>query len=138
MFIHVILLLLAGAAAAPAKPPGVAAAHPPQVDLRDVAKYVNKTVTVSFVVRSLGTSREALLILNSKEDPRDKENFAVLVLREDLDQFGEANLTDAKTAAARFKNKSVNATGKISRRKDGRYQLVVRKHVHLQSPGPAS
>jgi DNA/RNA endonuclease YhcR with UshA esterase domain len=103
----------------------------PSIRLQDVSKHLHKTVTVSFVVRSLNTSSRALLILNSEQQYRDKGNFSVVILRDDTRQFDEANIRNAATMIRRFRNEQITATGKICKM-DGRYVLVVRKHRNLR------
>ena len=125
-----LLLLWAAAAAA-------GDANPPNVELSDARNYVGKTINVTFVVRSVSNSSEALLILNSRLNPRDQENFAVVVLREDSQAFRQTHWDNLPAAVARFKDQKVNATGKV-RRRGKRYELIVRKRAQLTSFGNPS
>ena len=129
MLFRLLLLWVAGVAAGEPQPP--------HVQLREVPQYVDKTVTVTFVVRALSTSKEALLILHSKDDPGDQDNVSVIVLRQDLREFNETRWDDKKTAAAHFQGKRISATGKV-RRKNGRYEVIVRKRIHLATASSPS
>lgn len=121
MLISLILLLAAETAE-----------QPPEVRLQEVPAYVGKTVSVSFVVRSLNTSSQALLILNSKKRFGEKGNFAVMIPREHEQEFAEADLANPQTALARFKNRPLLATGRIVKQ-GGNYVMIVSRHRDLRS-----
>jgi alkaline phosphatase D len=90
----------------------------------DAAKKAGETVTVQFVVQSVGG--KANLYLNSQKDFRAKENFAVVLPTKA--QTGPW----AKAGPDAFVGKAIRATGKVSLTKQGAAQLEIADEKSLE------
>ena len=94
----------------------------------DAAKKTGETVTVQFVVRSVGG--KANLYLNSDPDFRAKDNFAVVIPVKSQTGKWEKAGTDS------FLGKTVRATGKVNTNKQGAVQLEITDEKNLEIVKP--
>ena len=104
----------------------------PVIKPADAAKYLDKRVTVAYVVRSVNQSARAIAILNSEKKFRDEKNFCVVLLRADRKKFEEAQFDKAKVLKEVFLNKPLRATGKISKQ-GKRFELIVKEYQDIQA-----
>jgi alkaline phosphatase D len=98
-------------------PPGV-------LSPADAAKTTGESVTVQFVVQSVGG--KTTLYLNSQKDFRAKDNFAVMLPAKV--QMGKW----AKAGAETFVGKTIRVTGKVEMNKFGTVQLEIADERSLE------
>ena len=115
----------------------------PTIEIAQAPDFVDRRVTVEFVVRSVNRSKRAFALLNSRPKFSDPRNFSVVILRRDKKRFLEAGFESDKTLIRTFRDNRLRATGVIKlvpSKKEGkkRYELILTRFDDIELPEESS
>ena len=118
-----------------------AADRTPTIEIADAARFVDRRVTVQFVVRSVNRSKRAFALLNSRPKLSDPRNFSVVILQRDKSRFLEPGFDSDKTLVRTFLDNDLRATGVIKitpsskdDEKKKRYELILTRFEDMELP----